>query len=378
MTQAVEILKSMKRLVETKHDKTRDFKKQTGRKIIGYTCPYVPIEIISAAGALPVWVLGNTGTVTEAGGYVQGYFCRYMRNLFDQGLQGVYDYLDGIVVPRVCDAMQSFYEHWVRYIATPYKWFLQHPFVTSASSALNYLTTELTAFRESLEEYTGSQISNDDLRSAINMYNTNRSLLRQLHDLQRSNKVPISGTELLYVLVSGLIMPIEEHNKLLHELLQGLPVRRDAPKGKHRLMVIRGCLAEDAIPWLQEIERLGGIIVTDETCSGTERFSQDIPTEGDPLSAIALRYLRGVRCTEYSPMEPLFKHVLRTAKDYRVQGAIFLLEKYCDPYSLAYPDLRRALEEQRIPSLLIETGEIEMPLGQIRTRTQAFFEMIGG
>ncbi len=77
-------------------------------------------------------------------------------------------------------------------------------------------------------------------------------------------------------------------------------------------------------------------------------------------------------------MEPLFKHVLRTAKDHRIQGAIFLLEKYCDPYCLAYPDLRRALEEQRIPSLLIETGEIAMPLGQIRTRTQAFFEMIGG
>ena len=378
MSQATETLEDVRRLVETKHDRARDFKKQTGRKIIGYTCPYVPVEIVSAAGALPVWILGNTETVVEAGTYIQSYFCRYMHNLLDQGLRGVYDYLDGIVVPRVCDAMQSFYEHWVRYIDTPYKWFLQHPFVTDTSSALTYWTTELTAFKESLEEFTGRQIPNDDLRSAINVYNTNRSLLRQLHDLQRRNQVPISGTEVLYVLLSGLTIPVEEHNKLLQELLQGLPVRRDAPKGKYRLMLIRGCLAEDAMLSLQEIEKLGGIIVTDVTCSGRERFSKDVPTEGDPLSAIALRYLRGVRCTEYSPMEPLFEHVLRTAKDHKIQGAIFLLEKYCDPYCLAYPDLRKALEEQRIPSLLIETGEIAMPLGQVRTRTQAFFEMIGG
>jgi len=378
MTQAVEILTSMEHLVETKHDRARDFKKRTGRKVIGYTCPYVPVEIISAAGALPVWVLGNTETVVEAGAYIQSYFCRYMRNIFDQGLRGVYDYLDGIVVPRTCDAMQSLYEHWVRYIATPYKWFLQHPFVTSTSYALTYWTTELTAFRESLKKFTGRQISDDDLRAAINVYNTNRSLLRQLHDLQRSNQVPISGTETLDVILSGLTMPVEEHNKLLEVLIQELPKREETPQGKYRLMVIRGCLAEDAMPSLQEIEKLGGIIVTDVTCTGTERFSQDVTTEGDPLSAIALRYLRGVRCTEYSPMEPLFKHVLRAAKDYRIQGAIFLLEKYCDPYCLAYPDLRRDLEEQGIPSLLIETGEIAMPLGQIGTRIQAFFEMIGG
>jgi len=65
MTQVVEILESMKRLVETKHGRTINFKKQTGRKVIGYTCPYVPIEIISAAGALPVWILGNTETIVE-------------------------------------------------------------------------------------------------------------------------------------------------------------------------------------------------------------------------------------------------------------------------------------------------------------------------
>lgn len=378
MSQAEEILKNGRRLVETKHDRARNFKEQTGRKIIGYTCPYVPIEIISAAGALPVWVLGNTETIVAAGAHIQSYYCRYMRNLLDQGLRGVYDYLDGIVVPRACDTMNSFYEHWVRYIATPYKWFLQHPFVTNNRYALTYWTTELAAFTKSLEEFTGSQISDDALRAAINIYNTNRSLLRRLHDLQRSSQVPIAGTETLYVLVSGLTMPVEEHNKLLQDLLRELPKRREAHKGKHRLMLIRGCLAEDVMPLLQEMEKLGGIIVNDETCTGTERFSKDISTEGDPLSAIALRYLGGVHSAEYSPMEPLFEHVLRTAKDYRIQGAIFVLEKYCDPYCMAYPDLRRALEKQGIPSLLIETGEIAMPLGQIRTRIQAFFEMIGG
>jgi len=378
LSQPAEILENVRLLVEAKHDRARNFKKQTGRKIIGYTCPYVPIEIISAAGALPVWVLGNTESIVAAGAHIQSYYCHYMRNLIDLGLRGVYDYIDGIVVPRVCDTMNSFYEHWVKYVAPSYKWFLQHPFVTNTGYALTYWTTELTAFNKSLEEYTERQILDADLKAAIDAYNKNRSLLRRLHDLQRSSEVPLSGTEALYVMISGLTMPVEEHNKLMQELLRELPKRRPAHKGKYRLMLIRGCLAEDVMPLLQEMENLGGIIVNYETCTGMERFSTDISTEGDPISAIALRYLGGVHSAEYSPMEPLFEHVLKTAKNYKIQGAIFVIEKYCDPYCIAYPDLRRALEQQRIPSILIETGETAMPLGQIRTRIQAFFEMLGG
>ena len=378
MSEAVEIIEKARQLVETKHDRAKSFKEQTGNSIIGYTCPYVPIEIISAAGALPVWVLGNTKTVVKATEFTQSYFCRYMRNILDLGLRGDYDYLDGLVVPRVCDTMNSFYEHWVKYITTPYKWFLQHPFVTDKSYALTYWTTELTAFRKSLEEFTGRQISDDALREAIDVHNTNRALLRQLHDLQRSDVVPISGTEALFVLLSGLTMPVEDHNKLLQELIRELPQRREAPKGKHRLMLIRGCAAEDVTPFLEEIEKLGGIVVTDETCTGTERFSRDVAIDDDPLSAIAQHYLCGVHSAEYSPMEHMFEHMLKEAEDYKVQGSVFLLEKYCDPYAMAYPDLRKALEKRKIPSLLIETGETGMPFGQIRTRIQAFFEMIGG
>ena len=74
--------------------------KQDGQKIIGYFSDYVPEEIISAAGILPVWVTGNGSTVTKAPSYLPSFFCSYFRDAFESGLKGEYNYLDGIVISK--------------------------------------------------------------------------------------------------------------------------------------------------------------------------------------------------------------------------------------------------------------------------------------
>ena len=71
-----------------------------------------------------------------------------------------------------------------------------------------------------------------------------------------------------------------------------------------------------------------------------------------------------------------FDHISRRVEETHAQGVIILVYKFCDPHAFDFPDLKKNLAQRGVPVLLLE---IEDPLpsqGQIRTRCEAFIEMI--
>jgi benzoyl-CoA reductase/2-hydroxyglutaryl-CoA dehydratase subunit BcrC/BadD/HgdB len=58
------------------------------------------------------------------------------------------------------------------------------------------------------------------------------------------------------------------------------------------------------------------------------------------------------------------------------RGIIFLLYKYCEAHYFDYPDLKVALESKGIPCLLLDVEDPSYSLGQLKTRIQAFVEML--
>ena len=71
---------------------------RTGGKVIGYFCTYVPEEILHAAGVLPVRILGSHEPQDVTEPHIFGMYCPFCRDCLAQGLQGRYDYLDGIMI----------------------------------------------------------------------------------------------------------------------------------------------------------------------------------------------------------------------------------------------------------------------------------------
>ena len=67
--------------------------------------------------------------------------------------------------------------------------------------------------------------------------------------------------------------------------------------------------------------------------------------------------------------------ILQLAKDYRVEAAILYQQKFCDPHEFANPIIQENLEENGIPCLRLEF-DVVIPVGQFRTRIEAFFEQI--
>jgi len=73
---------------------TRHAKKQ---KVFGWFCTYTSIELIHAAGFLPVRIYGGTIRVEQAGNLVPNFVCPYMRTSLERALRGEYKYLSGVM-----------------------------------------------------------------------------------------------------------------------------------------------------------------------------------------------------------------------------------------------------------------------------------------
>ncbi len=82
--------------------------KEEGKKVIGWTCNYIPEELIAAGGALPLRLIHNFGEmpVDEANAYLSIYTCSYTRSILQMALDKKFNFLDGYVSLFICDAMR--------------------------------------------------------------------------------------------------------------------------------------------------------------------------------------------------------------------------------------------------------------------------------
>ena len=360
-------------MVADRHAYARQWKERTGGKVVGYFCTYVPEELIFAAGILPVRILGGhqPSDVTEP--YITSRYCPHCRDVLAQGLEGKYDYLDGIVYAHTCVHIGQAFACWERHIAPEYSYFIYMPASVQSLAALPRLSQEMADFRTSLEEWTGKPVSPGHLGQAIQNYNTNRRLLWNLYALRRKEPPLLRGSEALEMVLSGQMMDKEEHNHLLTELLAELPQRPDPPAPGIRLFMGGG--ENDDVGFLRLTESLGANVVADDHCTGSRYFWNQVPQDDDPLRALARRYLERSPCPQKDWVErrrlPIVHELVR---DYSVEAAILTQQKFCDPHEYDIPIIKGLLEDMGIPCLFLEF-DVTIPEGQFRTRLEAFLEM---
>ena len=102
--------------------------KAGGKKIVGYNCIYAPLEMMAALDLEPYGLFGDMKEPTsKADRGLPTAFCPIMRSLLDLGLKGRYDFLDGMVMPHSCDAIEKTAHVWQCLIPAPYFHFLDIP-----------------------------------------------------------------------------------------------------------------------------------------------------------------------------------------------------------------------------------------------------------
>jgi benzoyl-CoA reductase subunit C len=227
-----------------------------------------------------------------------------------------------------------------------------------------------------MEEFMGIQITDESLYRSIGVYNESRSLLRRLYELRKLDNPPITGTETMEILNACFRMPKELFNEWLRNLLDRMDVSASASKIRARLMLVGSAITNPEL--IESIEDLGGLIVTDELCTGTRYWSDPVVLDKNstPVEAISRRYLNNFPCARMFPSDERFNRILDLTRDFRVDGVISQIIRYCVPYAHDLPLLTERLKANGIPTLALDVEYGTSGSGQIRTRVQAFLEML--
>ncbi len=239
-----------------------------GKKVIGYICSLVPLEIITAAGCIPFRVRGDIHEpITTGDTLLETIVCPYYRSCFDLSAKQKYDFLSGLVIPHGCDSMVRSYSVWSYALPFSYFHFVNIPSVCGESS-FEFFSAELNTFRKSLEKFAGKTITDEDLAQAIRVHNEYRDKVRSLYEFRKADPPLISGTELTKVLTVGSSLPLDEANALLDQVLAEMGRREKSPLEKGpRIFIDGACL--DNIELIRLVEEIGGNVVADTICNGT-------------------------------------------------------------------------------------------------------------
>ena len=356
-------------------------RKARGQKIIGWLLSDVPEELIHAAGAFPVGILVSNSNIRLADTHLQVWACSLMRSSLEMGLRGDLDFLDGIIIPHTCDTTRMMVGIWRKNCKTPYIENFLMPRQVNRPSARKYLIEELTRLKANLEQQTGEVITDDKIRASIRIFNENRRLLRQMFEIHTSHPELITSRQTYTIIKAAMYMDKEDHNQLLRDLIkeleQVLANTTVQSSSKVRLVISGGVWEPPEI--MDLIEESGGIIVGDDLLTGSRYMGPDAVEDGDPLEALADRQLSKIPFGGFdNPENERRRFLVDLVHKSNAQGMVFLHLKFCEPENYDYNDMHEALDAAGIPNMRLETEYTNPSLGQIRTRMEAFIEMIGG
>ncbi len=359
--------------------------KAAGRKIIGSYCVFVPEEIVLAANATLVGLCSGADFATEdVEKLLPRNTCALIKSSFGFKLGKVCPYLesaDMIVGENTCDGKKKAYESLNQLVENLY--IMDLPQVKSENGKA-LIKSEYKRFKESVEKLTGVSITAQSLKEGIRTVNAKRAAMHRLSSLRKADPAPISGLDALLAnqvfFYDNPARFTESVNKICDELEKRIEDKKGVfPENTPRILV-SGC--PQAVPnWKLPmiVETVGAVIVGEESCvgeRGTRNLTDDSgETVDEMVDAIVDRYFQ-VDCAIFTPNPDRLEHIHEMVDAYKADGVIHYGLQFCQPYLMESMPVEKALEEKNIPCLRIETDYSMEDVGQLKTRVEAFVELL--
>ncbi len=356
--------------------------RKAGKKIIGTLCLFVPDEIIFAAGADRVILCGGKNdTISIAEQYLPRNICPLVKSSFgsivNNGCSGVkscshFNMVDMITAENTCDSKKKMYELLGDYVPT---YVLDLPQNPDNPEAIKYFLGELEKFKGVMEQLTGNKVTVEKLKKEIESSNEMRQLIHRLYDLRKVDPPLISGLNVLKVMQKQYFLSPDELKKFVRMLIEEAEqVKMDL--GHKPRIIISGCPMAGGNTKVPEIiENKGGIIVAEESCTGTRSFWDLVDENKDPMIALAERYIK-IPCSCMTPNDRRIDNILELAREFKVDGVVYYTLQFCHGYNIEKYKVQQALKKAGIPMLAIETDYGDSDVEQIGLRVDAFMEML--
>ncbi len=351
--------------------------KESGGLVIGCYSALIPEEIMWACGVLPVQLFMSPGNYVKAQEYLPPYLCDCSKSLLEQFLDGTYSYLDGLIVAHVCETVRGLTGIWSLHFPDRFVHVFTPP-VNSNTAGRKYLKAEFIALSERLSQRGARPLSEDSLREAISVYNSNRRLIRELYEARGNCPSAVSPKQVLSAVLAGLSMPKPLHNEILREFLKTV---KPKTQGIGTRILLSGLTFENQTygdnGLLSILSDSSVLVCWDDLASGVRyRLAEVEEHQGSTnLDMLVESFLGPQPAPTRCPVERKAGELLQAAHMYRAQGVIFLVPKYCDPMLFDIPSLIHIMRGNGYPSLVIEVSG-KLSEGQLRTRVEAFLEVL--
>ena len=365
--------------------------KQKGKKVVGYFCMFTPVELILAADAIPVRINSGCYDTSKVGDRVVPVeVCPIIRSTIGAemvSLSPLMEECDAMICALTCDGMTKLSE-----VLRDRKliWTLSPPRIKDSEQSLELWGKEIRETREKLEALTGNLITVDKLRSSIiTMQKASKAFLR-LQDLRRNSPV-IMGRDAMLVNQTSTWDDIERWTQNVNVLCDELEGRVRAKQWACKVETPRIMLTGTPMFWpdnwkvptLIEEATPQGVVVADELCSSDRLLYDPVGVDqwnmNDMLNSVAERYLMTSTCPYFTSAdgnEDRINWLVKRIKECRVNGVIYHVVRGCMLYAMEYTRVKRALDKMGIPVYYLDTEYTREDVGQLKTRVEAFLEML--
>ncbi len=358
--------------------------KAQGKKIVGTFCVFVPEEIVLAAGGIHVGLCAGAEIGTgEAEKVLPRNTCSLIKSFVGFKLARLCPFIEScdlIVGETTCDGKKKAYEILFEYSPV---YVMEIPQMKNAADRALW-KSEVLRFKSRVEEATGNSITAERLAEAIKLVNGRRRVLQRLNRLRATVPVPVSGRDALLINQISFYDDPARFTAKIGELCDELEDRVKngegiAPEGTARVM-LSGCpmaVPNWKLPYI--IESSGAIVVGEESCIGT-RNTRDLVDEGNRtldgmIDALVDRYMR-IDCACFTPNTERLDNIVKMARELKAEGVIHYGLSFCQPYAMEAFKVEKTLTDAGIPMLSIETDYGMEDVEQLKTRVEAFVEMM--
>ena len=347
-----------------------------GKRVVGYFCSYVPRELFDVPGLVPYRMRApHTTTTDRADVYLSFVNCSYTRCVLEAIFDEALDFIDGYVFTASCDHLRRLYDN-LRYLKKPALChILDLPHKTHAE-ALDWYTGELDSLRRGIEGAFNLRITDSDISASLRRTNEVRKIVGGIQAMRRKDAPPITGEEMHRIMVAVNSVPADVAAKNLAEIYSMLEEREAPKKYRARLLVIGSHM--DDPEYIGAMEEIGGMVAADTLCGGAIQFSDLVDERDSPLRSLAARYLRKLSCPRmFEDFDNRYARVVGAARGFAADGIVVQTMKFCDTWGVDAQIFVDKLREDGFEVLRLEREYTRGGIGQLRTRVQAFLEMLG-
>ena len=361
--------------------------KADGKLAIGYTCFHIPEVLLNVPGCFSVRLRApRTGSIDIATYYMSNYTCEFARSLVERGIEGGFNFLDGLAGVDACSMMNRFYEHFelLKMNEKP-NFFVTHtdmPYKIEDYSVRHYVKQMRVRLLDVMEKNYGVDTSDEALRQAVAEHNEVCRIISEIGQMRRAENPVITGYEfhvlnlVSYTCPKHLILPY------LRETLEELRKRKPDPKPWYRARVALVGSEIDDPSLTKMLEDCGAMVVVDRYCYGSTpgREVIELNDEEPVLEQICRHYMLVSECARYIADEKVQQRrdtVDRLAREYGADGIIYEQMKFCDFWGFERALVSHIMStEMGWPVLSIDRPYNAKSSGQLRTRFQAFVESL--